>query len=44
LGPVSTRTPKNPAVKVWPRLEFATCGIHPDFKGPGKHRAIFEKL
>jgi GNAT superfamily N-acetyltransferase len=45
--------PKNPAVRVWPRLGFANCpgdaldgdlSIVRDFKGPGKHRAIFEKV
>lgn len=45
--------PKNPAVRVWPRLGFVNCpgdsidgdlSIRRDFKGPGKHRAIFEKL
>lgn len=36
--------PNNPAVKVWPRLGYAHVGIRQDFKGPGKHRAIFEKL
>lgn len=45
--------PKNPAVRVWPRLGFTNCpgdsmegrlALHLNFKGPGKHRAIFEKL
>jgi ribosomal protein S18 acetylase RimI-like enzyme len=45
--------PKNPAVRVWPRLGFVNCPgdaidgdllIKRDFKGPGKHRAIFEKV
>ena len=45
--------PKNPAVRVWPRLGFINCPgdaidgdvlISRSFKGPGKHRAIFEKL
>lgn len=45
--------PKNPAVRVWPRLGFVNCPgdaidgdllINRDFKGPGKHRAIFEKM
>jgi ribosomal protein S18 acetylase RimI-like enzyme len=45
--------PKNPAVKVWARLGFVNClgdtmdgdlSINRDFKGPGKHRAIFEKV
>ena len=44
--------PNNPAVDVWMRLGFTNCpgdlvegrlSIHRDFKGPGKHRAIFEK-
>ncbi len=45
--------PKNPAVRVWPQLGFINCpgdaidedlSIHRDFKGPGLHRALFEKL
>lgn len=45
--------PQNPAVRVWPRLGFSNCpgdalegglSIKRDFKGPGKHRAIFEKV
>lgn len=45
--------PKNPAARVWPRLGFVNCAgdasegdlsIRRDFKGPGKHRAIFEKV
>lgn len=45
--------PKNPAARVWPRLGFVNCpgdaiegdlSINRNFKGPGAHRAIFEKL
>ena len=45
--------PANPAVQVWPRLGFVNCpgdaiegnlSIRRNFKGPGKHRAIFEKV
>lgn len=36
--------PANPAVKAWPRLGYRELAIERDFKGPGKHRAIFEKL
>jgi ribosomal protein S18 acetylase RimI-like enzyme len=36
--------PKNPATKVWPRLGYRELGVEQDFKGPGKHRALFEKL
>lgn len=45
--------PKNPAVRAWPRLGYVSCAgdaidgdlsIRRDFKGPGKHRAIFEKV
>jgi ribosomal protein S18 acetylase RimI-like enzyme len=48
-----TTDPKNPAVRVWLRLGFTNCpgdfmegqlAIRRNFKGPGKHRAIFEKL
>jgi GNAT superfamily N-acetyltransferase len=44
--------PRNPAVRVWPRLGFVNCpgdfndgalAVRRDFKGPGKHRALFEK-
>jgi hypothetical protein len=40
-------------VRVWPRFGFVNCpgdavdgevAIVRDFKGPGKHRAIFEKV
>jgi ribosomal protein S18 acetylase RimI-like enzyme len=36
--------PANPAMEVWPRLGYRELGIERDFKGPGKDRAIFEKL
>lgn len=45
--------PRNPAVRVWPRLGYVNCPgdategdlqIRRDFKGPGKHRAVFEKI
>lgn len=44
--------PANPAAKVWPRHGFALLRgndevnglpVTRDFKGPGKHRAIFER-
>lgn len=35
--------PANPATHVWPRYGFAPLGVKPDFKGPGKHRALFER-
>ena len=40
-------------MRLWPRLGFVNCAgdamdgdlsINRDFKGAGKHRAIFEKL
>jgi ribosomal protein S18 acetylase RimI-like enzyme len=44
--------PRNPAVRVWPRLGYENCpgdrndgvlGLHSNFKGPGKDRALFQK-
>jgi GNAT superfamily N-acetyltransferase len=35
--------PANPAVRAWPALGYESLGVRNDFKGPGKHRAIFEK-
>lgn len=35
--------PANPATQVWPRYGFAPLGVRPDFKGPGKDRALFER-
>ena len=38
-----TTDPVNPAIRAWPPLGFADLGLHRDFKGPGKDRAVFEK-
>lgn len=44
--------PRNPAVRVWPRLGYENCPgdctdggltIQTNFKGPGKNRALFQK-
>jgi len=35
--------PANPATQVWPRYGFLPLGVKPDFKGPGKDRALFER-
>ena len=35
--------PANPAMEVWPRYGFAPLGVKPNFKGPGKDRALFER-
>lgn len=45
--------PANPAVALWPKLGYQNCtgdqvqgelSIRSDFKGPGRHRALFEKV
>jgi ribosomal protein S18 acetylase RimI-like enzyme len=35
--------PANPAIRAWPSLGFVELGLHKDFKGAGKDRALFEK-